>query len=308
MRRRGPGVLNRPSGLPEACPPFPLVELRRQHGGPEHANQNVGDAQECQSRRSHGDGNEVHGVDPGAGEHGGPRRQTLPHHPNGEHCDPTHRQDGDRSAYHGDGGAVDGVSEPRGPRADNAGRYPEGADRGRGHAPQRGGANTARPGEEEHNSSDDAEQCPDSQRRQDGQKALRDIRDPSLGLLCLGVSGLTGARVAVIGRRSVVMAGVGGRRHGRHGLHCGGPSGIVRQSTWGSSSHAARMVWLHGTRRRADAVSAAAVVPGVALSRVIGCERATYPTNAAGGVVRQACGAKGGAPAGRDPCPHLEPT
>lgn len=196
---------------------------------------------------------------------------------------------------------MDGVAEPRGPRADDAGHYPEGADRGRGHAPQRGSANAARPGEEEHNSSDDAEQCPDSQRRQDGQKALCDIRDPSLGLLCLGVSGLTGARVAVIGRRSVVMAGVGGRRHGRHGLHCGRPSRIVRQSMWGSSSHAARMVWLHGTRRRADAVSAAAVVPDVALSRVIGCERATYPTNAAGGVVHQACGAKGGAPAGGTP-------
>ena len=39
-----------------------------------------------------------------------------------------------------------------------------------------------------------------------------------------------------------------------------------------------------------------------------GHDLATYPTNAAGGVVHQACGAKGGAPAGRDPCPHLEPT
>ena len=44
--------------------------------------------------------------------------------------------------------------------------------------------------------------------------------------------------------------------------------------------------------RRADAVPAAAVVPYVARSRVIGCDRATYPTNAAGGAGCQAWGAR----------------
>lgn len=54
------------------------------------------------------------------------------------------------------------------------------------------------------------------------------------------------------------------------------------------------LVWLHGARRRADAVSAAAVVPDVALSRVIGGDRATYPTTAAGGAGRQRRGARRG--------------
>ena len=225
------GVLKRPSGPPEACPPFPPVELRRQYGGPKRTNKNVGDAQECQSRRSRSDGNEVHCVDPSAGEHGGPRRQALPYHPGGEHCDSTHRQDGDRRSYDGNGGAMGGVAEPRGPRTDNDGRHPEGADHGKGHSPQGSGANATWPGEEEHDGSDDAEQRPGSQRRQGGQETLRDIRDPSPGLPRFGVSGLTGGCVGGVSRRRVVVIGVGWRSHGRHSPHCGGPLRIVRQNS-----------------------------------------------------------------------------
>ena len=54
-------------------------------------------------------------------------------------------------------------------------------------------------------------------------------------------------------------------------------------------------------REYTDAVPVAAVVPDVALSRVIGCERATYPTNAAGGVVHQAWGADVGRQPGGTP-------